>query len=129
MPGAPFGSDARAPNVSRIRDDHRASRSARTASAADSANSTGVRNSSRARIDGDALIREALPDDIGHHRMAGHVDAGSVKSFAIWNPIDLGYSAIYLAHDLAVKQLERMFDLGRVAGRGQPSDQPDHRVQ
>jgi rhamnose transport system substrate-binding protein len=30
--------------------------------------------------------------------MAGHVRSGAVKSFAIWNPIDLGYSAIYAAH-------------------------------
>ncbi len=32
--------------------------------------------------------------------LAGHVKAGSVKSFAIWNPIDLGYSATMLAYDL-----------------------------
>ncbi|WP_457355503.1 rhamnose ABC transporter substrate-binding protein [Roseateles sp. P5_D6] len=32
--------------------------------------------------------------------MAGHVRSGAVKSFAIWNPIDLGYSAIYIAHGL-----------------------------
>lgn len=30
--------------------------------------------------------------------MAGHVRNGAVKSFAIWNPIDLGYSAVYAAH-------------------------------
>jgi rhamnose transport system substrate-binding protein len=29
--------------------------------------------------------------------LAGHVATGSVKSFAIWNPIDLGYAAIQLA--------------------------------
>ena len=32
--------------------------------------------------------------------MAGHVKSGAVKSFAIWNPIDLGYSAIHVAHAL-----------------------------
>ena len=32
--------------------------------------------------------------------LAGHVEKGTVKSFAIWNPIDLGYSAAYLAVDL-----------------------------
>jgi rhamnose transport system substrate-binding protein len=32
--------------------------------------------------------------------MAGAVHSGATKSFAIWNPIDLGYSAIYLADDL-----------------------------
>ncbi|PXW99415.1 rhamnose-binding protein [Sphaerotilus hippei] len=30
--------------------------------------------------------------------MAGHVKSGAVKSFAIWNPIDLGYSSIQAAY-------------------------------
>ena len=30
--------------------------------------------------------------------MAGHVHSGAVKSFAIWNPIDLGYTSVELAH-------------------------------
>lgn len=29
--------------------------------------------------------------------LAGHVKKGTVKSFAIWNPIDLGYAAVQLA--------------------------------
>lgn len=33
--------------------------------------------------------------------MAGAVKSGASKSFAIWNPIDLGYSATMLAHALA----------------------------
>ncbi len=33
--------------------------------------------------------------------MAGCVDSGATKSFAIWNPIDLGYSATMLAHAIA----------------------------
>jgi rhamnose transport system substrate-binding protein len=33
--------------------------------------------------------------------LAGHVSAGSVRSFAIWNPIDLGYSAVRIAAELA----------------------------
>jgi rhamnose transport system substrate-binding protein len=33
--------------------------------------------------------------------LAGHVTAGSVKSFAIWNPIDLGYATIQLAVRIA----------------------------
>jgi rhamnose transport system substrate-binding protein len=32
--------------------------------------------------------------------LAGHIDSGAVKSFAIWNPIDLGYAATVIAHDL-----------------------------
>ncbi len=33
--------------------------------------------------------------------MAAHVKAGSSKSFAIWNPIDLGYAATMIAYNLA----------------------------
>lgn len=33
--------------------------------------------------------------------MAGHVKSGASKSFAIWNPIDLGYSATVAAYHLA----------------------------
>ncbi|MDJ0685967.1 MAG: rhamnose ABC transporter substrate-binding protein [Alphaproteobacteria bacterium] len=33
--------------------------------------------------------------------MAGHVQSGASKSFAIWNPIDLGYSATMIAYNLA----------------------------
>ncbi|MBU2959929.1 substrate-binding domain-containing protein, partial [Citreicella sp. C3M06] len=33
--------------------------------------------------------------------MAGAVESGASKSFAIWNPIDLGYSATMIAHALA----------------------------
>ena len=32
--------------------------------------------------------------------LAGHVKAGSVESFAIWNPIDLGYAATTIAYNL-----------------------------
>lgn len=30
--------------------------------------------------------------------MAGHVKSGAVKNFAIWNPIDLGYSSVHAAY-------------------------------
>jgi rhamnose transport system substrate-binding protein len=33
--------------------------------------------------------------------MAGCVESGATRSFAIWNPIDLGYSATMIAHALA----------------------------
>jgi rhamnose transport system substrate-binding protein len=50
--------------------------------------------------------------------MAGHVKSGAVKSFAIWNPIDLGYSAI-MAADAFIKGKAKGVDgekisLGRV---------------
>ncbi|SDQ13126.1 rhamnose ABC transporter substrate-binding protein [Pseudovibrio sp. Tun.PSC04-5.I4] len=32
--------------------------------------------------------------------MAGHVKSGASQSFAIWNPIDLGYSTAYIAYNL-----------------------------
>lgn len=38
----------------------------------------------------------ALPSE-----MAEHIHSGASESFAIWNPIDLGYSAAYIAYQLA----------------------------
>lgn len=38
--------------------------------------------------------------------MAGHVHSGASQSFAIWNPIDLGYSAAMIAHHLATTDTE-----------------------
>lgn len=32
--------------------------------------------------------------------LAGHVKSGAVNSFAIWNPIDLGYAATFIANEL-----------------------------
>jgi rhamnose transport system substrate-binding protein len=50
--------------------------------------------------------------------MAGHVKAGSSKSFAIWNPIDLGYSATMIAYNLMTKKAEAKpgaeIDMGRM---------------
>ncbi|HEY4199533.1 MAG TPA: rhamnose ABC transporter substrate-binding protein [Devosiaceae bacterium] len=34
------------------------------------------------------------------------IDNGASQAVALWNPIDLGYSATYLAYDLAVKKAE-----------------------
>ena len=33
--------------------------------------------------------------------LAGHVAKGSVQSFAIWNPVDLGYTAVQMAYQAA----------------------------
>jgi rhamnose transport system substrate-binding protein len=33
--------------------------------------------------------------------MAGAIESGATESFAIWNPVDLGYSAAYIAYELA----------------------------
>ena len=37
---------------------------------------------------------------------AVHRQSAPSQAVALWNPIDLGYSAVYLAHDLAVKKDE-----------------------
>src|SRR6185312_5226752 len=46
------------------------------------------------------------------------IDNGASQGVALWNPIDLGYSAIYLAYDLAVKKEEAkpgaVLSMGRV---------------
>ena len=34
------------------------------------------------------------------------IDNGASQAVALWNPIDLGYSAVYLAHGLATKEAE-----------------------
>ncbi len=47
--------------------------------------------------------------------LAGHVESGSVKSFAIWNPIDLGYAATMIAHDLVKgTATDKEADMGRL---------------
>jgi rhamnose transport system substrate-binding protein len=38
--------------------------------------------------------------------MAGAIESGASQSFAIWNPIDLGYSATMLAYELSVNGVE-----------------------
>lgn len=38
--------------------------------------------------------------------MAGAIDTGASQSFAIWNPIDLGYSATMLAYELSQNGVE-----------------------
>ncbi|MEX3007649.1 rhamnose ABC transporter substrate-binding protein [Hoeflea sp. TYP-13] len=38
--------------------------------------------------------------------MAGHVASGASQSFAIWNPIDLGYAATMIAYNLATGNAE-----------------------
>ena len=50
--------------------------------------------------------------------MAGCVDSGATTSFAIWNPIDLGYAATYIAHELAagnaVAEAGASISMGRI---------------
>jgi len=51
---------------------------------------------------GDVLVTGlGLPSE-----MAAHVDSGASKSFAIWNPIDLGYAATMISYNLAEGNVE-----------------------
>jgi rhamnose transport system substrate-binding protein len=38
--------------------------------------------------------------------LAGHVESGAVQSFAIWNPVDLGYAAVTMAYNIATGKAE-----------------------
>jgi rhamnose transport system substrate-binding protein len=49
--------------------------------------------------------------------MAGHVRSGAVDTFAIWNPIDLGYTAVYAAHSLLAKKASGKPDTQVPVGR------------
>lgn len=49
--------------------------------------------------------------------MAGHVHAGAVDRFAIWNPIDLGYTAVYAAHQVVTKKASGKPDTTVAVGR------------
>ncbi len=47
--------------------------------------------------------------------LSGYVHTGSIKSFAIWNPIDLGYTATYLTYGLIEDDnLRDNIDAGRM---------------
>jgi len=50
--------------------------------------------------------------------MAGCVESGATTSFAIWNPIDLGYAATFIAHELAagnaVAEAGASISMGRI---------------
>ena len=45
------------------------------------------------------MVALGLPSE-----MAGHVHSGAVDTFAIWNPIDLGYTAVYAAYEIVAKK-------------------------
>lgn len=61
----------------------------------------GILAASQAVADADR-IGEVYVTGLGlPSEMAGAIDFGATKSFAIWNPIDLGYSATMIAYNLA----------------------------
>jgi rhamnose transport system substrate-binding protein len=49
--------------------------------------------------------------------MAGHVHTGAVERFAIWNPIDLGYTAVYAAQQVVTKKASGKPDSSVAVGR------------
>jgi rhamnose transport system substrate-binding protein len=59
--------------------------------------SVGIVAAAKAVEDGNAVGKTNVTGLGLPSELAGHVTAGSVKSFALWNPIDLGYAAIQLA--------------------------------
>lgn len=66
----------------------------------------GIASSAKA-VEDQNLIGKIFVSGLGlPSEMLGHVKSGAVKNFALWNPIDLGYTATYLA-DALVKRKAR----------------------
>jgi rhamnose transport system substrate-binding protein len=64
----------------------------------------GITASAKAVTD-QSLVGKVFVTGLGlPSEMAGHVHSGAVDTFAIWNPIDLGYTAVYAAHSLLVNK-------------------------
>ncbi|WMT87530.1 rhamnose ABC transporter substrate-binding protein [Pelagibacterium sp. 26DY04] len=61
----------------------------------------GILAASRA-VEDAGMIGEVYVTGLGlPSEMAGAIESGATKEFAIWNPVDLGYSAAYIAYELA----------------------------
>ncbi|MGS0743893.1 rhamnose ABC transporter substrate-binding protein [Glaciimonas sp. GG7] len=59
----------------------------------------GINAAAKAVVD-EHLVGKVYVTGLGlPSEMAGHVKSGAVKSFAIWNPIDLGYAVTYAAYE------------------------------
>lgn len=68
----------------------------------------GITASAKAVTD-QSLVGKVFVTGLGlPSEMAGHVRSGAVDTFAIWNPIDLGYTAVYAAHSLLAKKASGM---------------------
>jgi len=68
--------------------------------------SVGIVAAAQAVSDADK-VGEILVTGLGlPSEMAAHVDSGASKSFAIWNPIDLGYAATMISYNLAKGEAE-----------------------
>ncbi len=66
----------------------------------------GIAAAGKAVVD-EKLVGKVFVTGLGLPKeMAGHVHSGAVDTFAIWNPIDLGYTAVYAAHSLVAKKAD-----------------------
>ncbi|WP_161020178.1 rhamnose ABC transporter substrate-binding protein [Duganella lactea] len=64
-----------------------------------SPSTVGINAASKAVVD-EGLVGKVAVTGLGlPSEMAGHVKSGAVREFAIWNPIDLGYTITYAAYD------------------------------
>lgn len=64
----------------------------------------GITASAKAVTD-EKLVGKVFVSGLGlPSEMAGHVHSGAVDTFAIWNPIDLGYTAVYAAQQLVTEK-------------------------
>ncbi|WP_432383670.1 rhamnose ABC transporter substrate-binding protein [Duganella sp. P38] len=63
-----------------------------------SPSTVGINAASKAVVD-EGLVGKVAVTGLGlPSEMAGHVKSGAVREFAIWNPIDLGYTITYAAY-------------------------------
>jgi rhamnose transport system substrate-binding protein len=64
----------------------------------------GITASAKAVTD-EKLVGKVFVTGLGlPSEMAGHVRSGAVDTFAIWNPIDLGYTAVYAAQQVVTEK-------------------------
>ncbi len=79
-----------------------------------SPSTVGINAASKAVVD-EKLVGKVFVTGLGlPSEMAGHVKAGAVLEFAIWNPIDLGYAATYAAHEFVKGKAGATVAVGRM---------------
>ena len=88
----------------------------------------GIANSARAVTDA-GLIDKVFVTGLGKpNQMREYVKNGAAPQFALWNPGDLGYLAVYAMHALATGQITaeagQTFEAGRL-GEYTIEDDPD----
>lgn len=79
--------------------------------------SVGIVAAAQAVVDADKVGKVNVTGLGLPSEMAGAIESGASKSFAIWNPIDLGYSATMLAYELSQNGVEAAPDAEIPMGR------------